>query len=214
MTQISSLDLFLAAFLLLTAANGETHQCLPGFAPDVSEQQPASVSWRNHKRIHLIYFANTFSLWLWSGLTAGKWSVPSRRALICRPTCCPWTHSRHCSLNSAGFQAESAQPGDRPLWDQSAARKRIWGARLSALWSVIPQINTKIMCKACVPIMLFHVFRKVTRNLELRHGVYWKWWMEMRSIKWTQAGEWDQAGCVFKQIIVFATQEAFLPPYR
>lgn len=94
-----------------------------------------------------------------------KWSVPSCRAVICRPTCCLWTRALHCSLNRSVFQAEYAQPGDHPLWDQSAARERIWGARLSGLWGVIPQINMKIMCKTCVPIMLSHFSYRISRNL-------------------------------------------------
>lgn len=94
-----------------------------------------------------------------------KWSIPSCRALIWHSTCCLWTHALHCSLNSVAFQAESAQPGDHPLWDQNTVREGIWGARLSGLWGVIPQINMEIMCKACVPIMLSHFFGKISGNL-------------------------------------------------
>lgn len=190
--------LFLAAFLLLTAANGKhtnIYLDLHHFVrPDVSEEQHPFDSWKKpqtHKP-HL-FCKHLFFWWLLSGLTAGKWSIPSRRALICRPTCCRWTHALRCSLNSASFLDESAQPGDHPLWDQSAARKRIWGARLSALWSVIPQINMKIMCKACTPVMLPHFFRKVFWNLELMHEMYWKWLDEdvqykMNPIRRTQPG--------------------------
>lgn len=94
-----------------------------------------------------------------------KWSIPSCRALIWRSTCCLHTHALRCSLNSAAFQAESAQPGDHPLWDQSTEREGIWGARLSGLWGVIPQINMEIICKAYVPIMLYHFFSKTSWNL-------------------------------------------------
>lgn len=94
-----------------------------------------------------------------------KWSIPSCRALIWHSTCCLWTHALHCSLNSVAFQAESAQPGDHPLWDQNTVREGIWGARLSGLWGVIPQINMEIMCKRCVPIMLSHFFGKISWNL-------------------------------------------------
>lgn len=114
-----------------------------------------------------------------------KWSIPSCRASIWRPTCCLFAHALHCSLNSAVFQAESALPGDHPLWDQSTERERIWGARLSGLWGVIPQINMEIMCKACVPIMLSHFFSETTWNLceamhdeyNIQSGSLAIWWM-------------------------------------
>lgn len=94
-----------------------------------------------------------------------KWSIPSCRASIWHSTCCFISHALHCSLNSAAFQAESAQTGDHPLWDQSAQRGGIWGARLSGLWGVIPLLNMEIMCKACVPINLSHFFSESVWNL-------------------------------------------------
>lgn len=79
----------------------------------------------------------------------------------------PHSHALRCSLNTAAFQAASAQPGDHPLWDQSTERGRgegerrergIWGARLLSLWGVIPEINVEICvnpaCQLCHPTFL------------------------------------------------------------
>lgn len=177
---------FLATFLLLTAVNqkhtniyldichamradvSESWLGVTFFLPTADEIADKCLDSTNTFAKHPFFLMITIQADSWQE----KRSIPSCRALIWRSTCCLWTHGLRCSLNSTAFQAESAQPGDHPLWDQSTAREGIWGARLSGLWGVIPQINMEIMCKACVPIMLSHFFSKISWNLcEALHNV-------------------------------------------
>lgn len=93
----------------------------------------------------------------WSGpqlqsinLTLHLLSLHSRPPLLIKQRCLS-------GRISSAWWSPTARPEHRE-------RERIWGARLSGLWGVIPQINMEIMCKACMPIMLSHFFSKSTWN--------------------------------------------------
>lgn len=164
MTQISLLDLFLAAFLLLTAANRETHWCLPGFAPlheNGCVRKAASLYQlmkpQTHQP-HLFCKYLFFAIMIW----ADSWQAvhPQPQSINLSPhllslNSLPALLIKQCWL-SGRISSAWRSPAVRP----ERSEKKIWGARLSALWSVIPQINMKIMCKVCMPIMLFHFFQE------------------------------------------------------
>lgn len=133
--QIKNLSIFTCITVMLQA--------------DVLEQQPDIWTSREFYLLSCCLDSMNFSanmrFWLLlSGLTAGneKWSIPSCRASIWHSTCCLLTPGLRRSLNSSVFRAESAQAGDLPLWDWSThgerEREKIWGARLSGLWGVMP----------------------------------------------------------------------------
>lgn len=84
----------------------------------------------------------------------------------------PHSHAVRCSLNSAAFQAASAQPGDHPLWDQSTEREGeerekgeregSGGCQIAESVRCYPWDKCGDLCKSCMSIMPSYLFSKTT----------------------------------------------------